>query len=57
MKVYKTIHVYHEGSVGIGVVICDHEGLVIAAMSKHLSLPLGPLEVEMKAMDEAMLFA
>ena len=46
-----------EGSVGIGVVICDHEGLVIAAMSKHLSLPLGPLEVEMKAMDEAMLFA
>lgn len=57
MKVYKTIHVYHEGSVGIDAMIYDHEGSVIATMSKHLSLPLGPLEAETKAMDEAMLFA
>ncbi|KAK9990212.1 hypothetical protein SO802_025197 [Lithocarpus litseifolius] len=57
VKIYKTIYVYHEGSVGIGVVIRDHEGSVIAAMSKHLQLPLGPLEAEAKAMDEAVLFA
>ena len=48
---------YHEGSVGIDAMIYDHEGSVIATMSKHLSLPLGPLEAETKAMDEAMLFA
>ena len=28
-----------------------------AAMSKHLPLPLGPLEAEGKAMDEAVTFA
>ena len=30
---------------------------MIAALSKHLPLPLGPLEAEAKAMDEAVLFA
>ncbi|KAK9990582.1 hypothetical protein SO802_025567 [Lithocarpus litseifolius] len=44
-------------NVRIGVIIHDHEGSVIAALSKHLPLPLGPLEVEAKAMDEAVLFA
>ena len=44
-------------TVGIGIVIRDHLGLVIAALSKKLPLPLGPLEAEAKAMDEAVLFA
>ncbi|XP_075649680.1 uncharacterized protein LOC142620153 [Castanea sativa] len=44
-------------AIGIGVIIRDHEGSVIAALSKHLALPLGPLEAEAKAMDEAVLFA
>ena len=35
----------------------DHEGAVIAALSECLSLPLGPLEAEAKAMDEAVSFA
>ena len=44
-------------AIRIGVVICDHEGSVIAALSKHLPLPLGPLEAEAKAIDKAVLFA
>lgn len=43
--------------MGVGVVICDHEGSVIATMSTHLPLPLGPLEAKAKAMDEAVFFA
>ncbi|KAK9993560.1 hypothetical protein SO802_023263 [Lithocarpus litseifolius] len=43
--------------VGVGVLIRDHEGSVVAAMSKHLPLPLGLLEAEGKAMDEAVTFA
>ena len=43
--------------VGIGVIICDHEGSVIAALSQHLRLPLGPLEAKTKAMDVAASFA
>ena len=43
-------------SVGIGVVVRDHEGSVLAALSKCLPLPLGPLEVEAKAMEEAISF-
>ena len=35
----------------------DHEGQVIAAMSKKLWVPLGPLEAEVKAMEEGILFA
>ena len=38
-------------TVGIGVIIRDHEGLVVAALSQHLHLPLGPLEAKAKAMD------
>lgn len=47
----------HLKTVGIGVIIRDHEGSVITTLSKHLPLPLGPLEAEAKAMDEAVLFA
>ena len=43
--------------MGIGFVVCDQEGSVIATLSKYLPLPLGPIEAEAKAMDEPMLFA
>ncbi|KAK9991150.1 hypothetical protein SO802_026135 [Lithocarpus litseifolius] len=43
-------------SVGIGVMVRDHEGSVLAALSKCMPLPLGPLEAEAKAMDEAVSF-
>lgn len=42
--------------IGVGVVIRNHEGTVIAALSKRLPLPLGPLEAEAKALDEASIF-
>ena len=44
-------------ATGIGVVARDHEGQVIAAMSKKLWVPLGPLEAEAKAMEEGIIFA
>ena len=44
-------------SVGVCVLIRDHEGSVVATMSKHLPLPLGPLEAKGKAMDEVVTFA
>ena len=43
--------------MGIGIIVRDHEGIVLAALSKRLPLPLGPLEAEAKAMDEAASFA
>ena len=43
--------------VGVGVVVCDHEGSVLAALSKRMPLPLGPLEAKAKAMHEAISFA
>ena len=45
------------GTVGIGTEIQDHAGTVIAALSQHLHLLLGPLEAEAKAMDVAVSFA
>lgn len=44
-------------SVGVGIVIWDHCGRVAAAMSRSLDVPLGPLETQAKAMEEAILFA
>ena len=43
--------------IGVGVIIRDHEGSVVSAMSKCIPFPLGPLEAKAKAMDEATLFA
>ena len=45
------------GMIGVGVIIQDHGGSVVAAMSKRMPLPLGPLEAEAKALDEATMFA
>lgn len=47
----------HLGMTGISVIIRDHFGLVIDALSKRLPLPLAPLEAEAKALDEATVFA
>ena len=41
----------------MGVVVRDHEGRVLAAFSKMLHYLLGPLEVEVKALKEAVDFA
>ena len=42
---------------GVGVIIRDHGGLVATALSKKVFCPLGPLEVEAKALEEAVDFA
>ena len=44
-------------SIGIGVVIWDHQGSVRATMSKKFRAMLGPLETEAKAMEEGLRFA
>lgn len=41
----------------MGVVVRDHKGGVMAALSKLLHYPLGPLEAEAKAPEEAVEFA
>ena len=47
----------HLEAVRIGVVARDHTGQCLAAMSKKLWVPLGPLEAEAKAMEEGIDFA
>lgn len=42
---------------GVGVVIRDDAGQVIAALSRKLYSPLGPLETEAKAMEIGVIFA
>lgn len=44
-------------SVGLGIVVRNQCGNVVAAMSKLVAAPLGPLEMEAKAMEKAILFA
>ena len=43
-------------TAGVGAVIRDAEGRVTKTLSKHLLLPLGPLEAEAKALEEGDLF-
>ena len=43
--------------VGIGVLIRDEQGRVVAALSQKLNAPLGALEVEAKAVEVAIQFA
>ena len=47
----------HQKEARIGVVIWDHQGVVVAALSKKLKVPLGALEMEAKAMEEVVEFA
>ena len=39
---------------GVGVIICDVDRLVVAAMCKKIHAPLGPLEVEAKAFESGL---
>ena len=43
--------------MGIGVIIRNDKGEVIAVMSKRMAVPLGALETEAKAMETAVRFA
>ena len=42
---------------GMGVIVHDGEGNVVAAMCKKLDLPLGVLETEAKALEIGVAFA
>ncbi|XP_075660877.1 uncharacterized protein LOC142630725 [Castanea sativa] len=44
-------------SAGMGVLIRDYKGQVVAALSQRVFAPLGSLEVEAKAMEAAVIFA
>lgn len=46
----------HRKKAGIGVVIRDDKGVVIAALSKIVNAPLGAAEIEAKAMEAGVLF-
>ena len=47
----------HLSVTRIGVIIREHFGSIVVALSKRLPLPLAPLEAEAKALDEATIFA
>ena len=44
-------------TAGVGVVIRDSNGLVVAALSRKINSPLGALEVEAKAFEAGISFA
>ena len=45
------------GAVGIGVIVRDAYGQVVAALSSKLMAPLGTIETEAKALQAGMQFA
>ena len=42
---------------GVGFVVRDGQGLVMAALSKNIKQPLSPLEIKAKVLEEGILFA
>ena len=44
-------------TVEVGVLIRDFAGCVEVALSKRLFVPLGPLKIEAKVMEEGIMFA
>ncbi|KAK9989090.1 hypothetical protein SO802_029329 [Lithocarpus litseifolius] len=44
-------------AIGVGVVVRDHKGRVMAVLSNLLHFPLGPLEAKAKSLEEAVEFA
>ncbi|XP_023927022.2 uncharacterized protein LOC112038414 [Quercus suber] len=47
----------NQRKVGLGVIICDCNGMVIAALSSLMVGPLGALETETKALETGLHFA
>ena len=56
INVDRAIFKAHE-AVGIGVLICDSHGQVVAALSKKINAPLGALEAKAKAFEDGLQFA
>ena len=46
-----------QGWSDIDIIVRDDHGLVVAAISKRLQYPLGPLEIEAKAVEAVVIFA
>ena len=46
-----------QAAMGIGVIIRDEEGRVVAALSKKIMAPLGAVEAKAKAFEAGLLFA
>ena len=44
-------------STGVWVIIRDYKGQLEAALSKDLPIPLGPMEIEEKILEEGVLLA
>ena len=53
VNVYETVFKAQRES-GMGMIICDANGLVVVVLSKKFYAPLGPLEVEAKAFESGL---